>query len=147
MLANAALRLARFGPRATFVHRSFFDSLPPVSGVMASLALHHVRELGTKTELYRTIGAALQPGGVFVNADVTIPVDPAAGRASFRRWASHLVASGMDEARAFRHFEEWSGEDRYFSLDEELAAIGRAGLQPSCPWRQDPATVTLGVKP
>jgi tRNA (cmo5U34)-methyltransferase len=147
MLAKAATRLARFGSRAVFVHRSFFEQLPPVSAVMASLSLHHVRLVEEKAALYRAIAAALRPGGVFVNADITIPLDPAAGRASYRRWARHLVESGgMDEARAFRHFEEWSGEDRYFSLEEELGAIAGAGLVASCPWRRDPATVTLGRK-
>jgi hypothetical protein len=52
----------------------------------------------------------------------------------------------MDQARAFQHFEEWSGEDRYFSVEEELDAVGRAGLVASIPWRIDPGTVVVGTR-
>jgi tRNA (cmo5U34)-methyltransferase len=146
MMRKAAERLERFGDRARFVERSFFDGLPPADAIVASLALHHVRDLADKVALYRAIGAALRPGGVFVNADITIPDDPALGRASYREWAAHLVRSGIGPERAWEHFAEWSSEDRYFSLDDELGAIEIAGLLPSCPWRRDPATVTVGVK-
>ena len=147
MLAKAAERLARFNDRVSFVVRSFYDPLPRADAVMASLALHHVRELDRKTGLYRSIAGALRPGGVLVNADITIPSDPEAGRASYRRWAYHLVSAGkMEEARAFQFFEEWSGEDRYFSVEEELGALEEAGLVGSSPWRIDPATVVVGIK-
>jgi tRNA (cmo5U34)-methyltransferase len=147
MMAKAASRLAPFGDRVRFVLRSFFDPLPPADAVMASLSLHHVRELDQKGRLYDSIARALRPGGLFVNADITIPLEPGPGRASYRRWAAHLVASGIEEGRAFGHFEDWSGEDRYFSLDEELALLAAAGLAPSCAWRLDPATVMVGRQP
>jgi tRNA (cmo5U34)-methyltransferase len=144
MMAKAAERLARFGDRAVFVQRSFFDQIQPADAVMASLALHHVRDLDQKRGLYRAIAAALRPGGVFVNADITIPADPAARDRAYRKWADHLVASGIEESQAWKHFEDWSGEDRYFSLEEELDGITAAGLTASCYWRREPATVTIG---
>jgi tRNA (cmo5U34)-methyltransferase len=146
MMGKAAERLLPFGDRARFVERSFFEALPPADAIVASLALHHVRTLADKVGLYRAIGDALRPGGVFVNADITIPDDPALGRASYRAWAAHLVESGIAPARAWEHFAEWSLEDRYFSLDDELGAIESAGLLATCPWRRDPATVTVGTR-
>ena len=144
MMGKAAERLGRFGDRVTFVQRSFFDPLPPADAVMASLALHHVRELDQKRQLYRAIASALRPGGVFVNADITIPVEPAGRERVYRCWADHLVASGIEESQAWKHFEDWAGEDRYFSLEEELDGIRAAGLAASCYWQREPSTVTLG---
>jgi tRNA (cmo5U34)-methyltransferase len=144
MMAKAAERLARFGDRAIFVQRSFFDPLPPANAVMASLALHHVRELDQKRQLYRAIAAALRPGGVFVNADITIPVEPGSRDRVYRKWADHLVESGIEEPQAWKHFEDWAGEDRYFSLEEELDGMIGAGLEAACYWQREPSTVTIG---
>ena len=147
MLGQARARLGAFGERAEFRLQSFHTTLPPGDAVMASLALHHVRELDEKRALYRRIGAALRPGGVFVNADVTIPADAALAKQAYRGWADHLVASGIEEEQAWRHFEEWADEDRYFPLEDELAALAQAGLEAACPWRVGPATVTVAAKP
>jgi tRNA (cmo5U34)-methyltransferase len=147
MLAQGRGRLARFGSRAVFRRASFFEPLPACSAVMASLALHHVRDLETKTALYRHVAAALRPGGIFVNADATVPADPAVSRAVYRHWAQHQVASGIAESQAWRNFEEWAEEDRYFPLEVELDAMERAGLAATCPWRLGPSTVMVGRKP
>jgi SAM-dependent methyltransferase len=147
MLAVARERLGGFGDRARFIHRSFGENLPGCDGVMASLALHHVLSLESKTALYRRIFRALRAGGVFANADVTIPADPAGHQIAYRQWADHLVASGIPEERAWQHFDEWSGEDRYFSLEEELGALQSVGFRAEAPWRLGPATLTVATKP
>src|SRR5829696_766768 len=59
MLGEARRRLARFGDRVDFRRGSFLDPLPAADAVMASLALHHVHDLETKTGVYRAIHAAL----------------------------------------------------------------------------------------
>ncbi len=146
MLAVARERLARFGQRARFVPRSFREPLPSCDGIMASLALHHVPTLEEKTDLYGRAYAALRSGGVLVNADVTIPADPTGHRATYRQWADHLVSSGIAEERAWEHFAEWAGEDRYFSLEEELTALRSVGFRAECPWRLGPATMTVAIK-
>ncbi|MBM4187152.1 MAG: class I SAM-dependent methyltransferase [Gemmatimonadetes bacterium] len=146
MLGVARERLARFSDRARFVVRSFTDPLPPCDGVMASLSLHHLPTLEQKGVLYAEVARALRPGGVFANADVTIPADPDGHRASYRVWADHLVSCGIPEQRAWEHFAEWAAEDRYFSLEEELAALRLAGLPAECAWRSGPATVIVAAK-
>lgn len=146
MLAVAGRRLARFGERAVLRHHSFDDVLPPCAAVVASLALHHVRDLGEKTLLYRRVHAALVPGGLFANADVTVPAEPEAARATYREWVGHMVACGISEADAWRNFDAWAEEDRYFSLEEELQALATAGFtHPQCLYRRGPATVTGAV--
>jgi len=61
MLEEARRRLARFGDRVSFRQGSFLDPLPGHDAVVASLALHHVHDLESKTALYRAIRDALSP--------------------------------------------------------------------------------------
>jgi len=147
MLAQARTRLARFGARTRFTERSFLDPLPACAAAAASLALHHIPTLSAKRALYRRVFDALQPGGVFVNADATMPADPAESEATWNGWAAHLVSHGISEKRAFEHFEEWSQEDTYFPLEEELAAVASAGFTAECVWREVGIAVVVGRKP
>ena len=146
MLAQARTRLARFGRRARFTEASFLQALPRCHGVAASLALHHLPTLDEKRALYRRIHEALKPGGMFVNADATMPADPAAAEATWRAWADHMVAQGIEERRAFEHFEEWSEEDTYFPLEDELAAVAAAGFEAKCVWREAGIAMVVGRK-
>ena len=146
MLGRARVRLARFGGRARFREAAFDDPFPPCAAAAASLALHHVPALERKRALYRRICEALPPGGVFVNADVTMPAAPAARAAAYRRWTAHMAAHGIDEARARRHFAEWSEEDTYFPLEDELAAMAEAGFAARRAWSADPISVLAGAK-
>jgi ubiquinone/menaquinone biosynthesis C-methylase UbiE len=146
MLEQARTRLEPFGTRARFAARSFLDPLPPSDAVAASLALHHVPSLEKKGILYRHIFRCLAPGGVFVNADVTMPSDEPARGEAYRGWAAHLVASGIDETRAWQHFAEWADEDTYFPLEAELAALEEAGFTAHCAWRKGVSTVVVAEK-
>ena len=77
MLAQARIRLKRFGTCARFRRCSFDAPLPKCDAVASSLALHHVPTMGRKLTLYKRIYRALRPSGVFVNADVAISLNPA----------------------------------------------------------------------
>src|SRR3954453_15817914 len=104
MLGEAQRRLARFGDRIEFREASFLDPLPAADAVMASLALHHVHDLGAKTDLYRAIHAALVPGGVFLNLDAAITEGPRLNALTFERWAVRMFEHGISEAEARGHF-------------------------------------------
>jgi tRNA (cmo5U34)-methyltransferase len=147
MLDQARVRLAPHGERARFVVRSFADPLPPCDAAMASLALHHLRTAEAKTACYASIAAGLAPGGVLVNADATISATPEAAQATYRQWADHLVASGIEEPDAWQHFEDWALEDRYFSIEEELGFLRDAGLVPRVDWQFGPSTVIVATRP
>ncbi|HSW29838.1 MAG TPA: class I SAM-dependent methyltransferase [Longimicrobiales bacterium] len=146
MLARAQERLAGRGARARFAVRSFHDPLPECDAVAASLALHHVRTLEEKAALFGRVYAALRPGAVFVNADVTMPAEEPARAEAWRGWAAHLVASGIEEARAWEHFAEWADEDTYLPLEAELAALEGAGFAARCAWRDRVSTVVVARK-
>lgn len=147
MLDRARARLAGFGDRISFSRRSFRDALPRCDAVAASLALHHVPTLGEKRALFARIRDALPSGGVFVNADANMPADAGQRAADYRAWAAHLIACGIPEARAWRHFDEWAEEDVYLPLDDELAALRDAGFAARCLWRKTPVAVVRAVKP
>ena len=147
MLNQARTRLARFGDRARFTEGSFLEPLPRCRGAAASLALHHIPLMETKQELYGRVFRTLEPGGIFVNADATMPTEPAAREATWRGWADHLIAHGIEERRAFEHFEEWSEEDTYFPIEDELAAVAAAGFAAECTWSEVGITVIVGRKP
>ena len=144
MLERARARLARFQRRARFREGSFDEPFPPCNAVAASLTLHHVPSMDRKRALYRRIRDALLPGGVFVNADVTMPASPPEREATCRGWKDHMASHGIDETQALRHFEEWAEEDTYFPLEEEMEAMQDAGFDPRCVWSEGPMAVLVG---
>ena len=147
MLATARERLARYGARARFREASFDDPLPEAGAVAASLALHHVPTMDEKQRLFAHIHDCLRPGGVFVNADATMPAEPDAREAVWRAWAAHLVSCGIPEERAYRHFAEWQEEDTYFPREVEATAMSAAGFEVSAVWTDGPMVVAVGRTP
>ena len=146
MLNRARIRLKRFGVRARFQRCSFESPLPECDAVSACLALHHVPTMERKRALYKGIFRTLRPAGVFVNADVTMSAHPVRQEQCYRIWAGHLVSCGIDEWRAYEHFDEWASEDTYFPLDDELTAMREAGFDAECAWREPPNTLLVGRK-
>lgn len=147
MLAQARVRLKRFGERARYCRRSFLDPLPQCDAAVASLALHHVPVAADKAQLYKRIFEAVAPGGVLVNADVTMPAGEPRRGEHYAKWAAHLASCGIARDRAFEHFREWAGEDTYFPLETELEAMAQAGFDAECVWRDIPNTLLVGRKP
>jgi tRNA (cmo5U34)-methyltransferase len=146
MLGEARRRLARFGDRVDFREGSFLDPLPNADAVVASLALHHVHDLGAKTDLYRAIHTALVPGGVFLNLDAAVTEGPRLSALTFDRWAAGMAEHGIGETEARGHFAAWADEDRYFPLDEELAALRRAGFaEVECFWRRGASAICCAL--
>jgi len=147
MLAAARERCAPFGERVRYVERSFADPLPACDAVAACLALHHVKDLAVKAGIYRHIFAALRPGGIFVNADTTVPASPPLRDHAFRAWARSMAPHGITEPEAFDHFASWAHEDYYPPLITELRLLAEAGFaEPECFWREAAAAVFGAVK-
>jgi tRNA (cmo5U34)-methyltransferase len=147
MLYQARARVERFGERAVFTLRSFDEPFGPCDAFAASLSLHHIRFMEAKAELFARAFAALRPGGVFVNADATMPADEAGRAKLFRYWADHQMEQGIPEEQAYAHFEEWSGEDTYMPLEVELTALRDAGFEAEQVWAAGPIGVVVATKP
>ena len=144
MLAVARERLDGYGSRTRFREASFDDPLPEADAVAASLTLHHVPTMDEKRRLFIRIHDCLRPGGVFVNADATMPAEPGAQEPVWRAWAAHLVSCGIPEERAYRHFAEWQEEDTYFPQEVEAAAMRAAGFEAEQAWTEGPMVVAVG---
>lgn len=147
MLEQAAARLDRFGDRTEKRIQSYFDSFPPCDAIMASLSLHHIRSIDEKQRLYARAFDALSPGGVFVNADATMPNEEQPRRARYRAWVDHMKSCGISEERAWQHLDEWSDEDTYFSEPIEVRALEGVGFRVTVPWREVISTVVVASKP
>jgi tRNA (cmo5U34)-methyltransferase len=144
MLEMAAIRLHDDRDRVELRHGDFAGELPKVHAAAASLALHHLHDAADKRAMYAKIHAALEPGGVLANADITLPASRELSDPIRRRWAAHLVENGDTEAQAYARFEQWSREDEYFGLDEELAMLKDAGfVEIDVRWRLGPSTVIV----
>lgn len=147
MLAQAEGRLAAYRGRISLARGSFLDPLPACDAVVASLALHHVRDIAEKRGVYRGIREALSPGGVLLDADAAIPASPVITEGARRRWAAHLVSHGDTEEQAYARFAAWEEEDHYFGIDEELAALKDAGFSAvDVLFRVGPSRVLIAVR-
>ena len=146
MLEQAQARLERFGDRVVPRRQSFMDLDGEACAMMASLSLHHVLDMDTKTTLYCRIASCLRRYGCLVNADVTISADPATAEDEYHDWVAHQMDEGFTAEQAWKHFDEWAEEDRYFPLERELEALGAAGLVATTPWRMQPSTVMVGTR-
>jgi tRNA (cmo5U34)-methyltransferase len=147
MLGEARRRLARFADRVSFQEGSFLDPLPPADAVVASLALHHVHDLRTKTALYRSIHDTLSPGGVLLNLDAAVTEDERLNGLMFDRMAARMGDQGITDPEARHHFAAWAEEDRYFPLDAELSALREAGFdEVECFWRREMCAITCCLR-
>ncbi len=147
MLSEARRRLAGFDGRVAFRQASFLDPLLAADAVVASLALHHVHDLGTKTALYRAIYDALSPRGVLLNLDAAVTEGARLNGLVFDRMAERMGDHGITDAEARGHFAAWADEDRYFPLDAELGALRDAGFdEVECFWRRGLSAVICGLR-
>jgi tRNA (cmo5U34)-methyltransferase len=149
-LVAAKNRLARDPERdlarATFVEASFADLLPACDVAVAALSLHHVRDPDAKRAVYTNIRRALPPSGPLITSDVMIPTDATLKERTMSQWADHLVAGGDTRDEALARFDAWSKEERYFSVDEELAFIRDAGFRaPDVVFRRGPLAVVVAL--
>ena len=144
MLAMASARMP--GGRVELRQANFSRiELPPADAVVASLALHHVKSLARKLELYRRVARALAPGGLFVNADCAPPASPVLAARAMDTWRAHLQTT-YSAREAAGYLRAWAAEDRYQRLDVELDLVARAGLTPDVVWRREAFAVIIGRK-
>ena len=128
--ASAMLEGAReqFGDSARYVEADLTDPFPegPWSAVVSALAIHHLDD-DAKRALFTRIHAALEPGGVFVNAEqVAGPTQylDDYNAAWHKRRALAAGASEQDWADALDRMRH----DRCATVEDQLAWLREAGF-------------------
>jgi tRNA (cmo5U34)-methyltransferase len=101
------------------------DPLPdgPFDLVVSALAVHHLDGPG-KSDLFRRVAAVLEPGGLFVLADVVVPEDDAD------------VVTPIDGVY-----------DRPDSVDDQLRWLREAGLDAETIWSYKDLAVLRATRP
>ena len=101
------------------------DRLPagPFDAVVSALAVHHLTP-AEKRDLFARVASVLRPGGVFVLADLVVPERP---------------------EDAVTPLEE--GYDLPDRLDDQLAWLREAGLEPEVVWAARDLAVVRATRP
>ena len=143
MLAMAQRRLRG---KLQIVPGDFLDvPLPRCDVVTASFSLHHIQTRKAKAAMYAKCFAALEAGGVFVNADCCLSSNSTLQSRDRAAWHGHLMST-YGRAGAERYLRAWAKEDFYFTLEDERALINRAGFDVDVVWRHNSFAVIAAVK-
>jgi SAM-dependent methyltransferase len=146
ILEIARERLAREGAMASFVQASFLDvTLPACDAFVASLALHHVRTVERKQQLYRDCHRSLASDGLLVSVDCCVSADARLAELERSAWRGHLRCS-YSESETDGYFAAWAMEDVYFPLVQELEMMRSVGFTPEVVWRVAPFAVIVARK-
>jgi SAM-dependent methyltransferase len=119
--------------------------LPPADAIVATLALHHVVPGREKRRLIRACAHALRRDGVLVSGDFHPSALPLLAVRERNAWVAHLrrAYAPADTTRLLR---AWAREDRYVTLEDEIASLRAAGLEAGAAWRRDGFAVLVGRK-
>lgn len=126
--AMLALARERLGDRASYVESDLTAPLPsgPWHAIVSALAIHHLDD-ADKAALYARVHDALEPGGVFVNAEqVAGPTESLEALYEHRHEADSraLGASDADWAASL----ERRRHDRCASVEDQLRWLRDAGF-------------------
>jgi tRNA (cmo5U34)-methyltransferase len=145
MLARATAALAdhpgHFEARRFQLEETAWRRFPwPVHVVVSSLAIHHL-DAAQKQELFRDVHRELQPGGLFLIADLIQPASAAGVALAAKQWDDAVRRRCLEKAgdlRAYRRFLDlnWNHYtdpepdpvDKPSSLLDQLRWLERAGF-------------------
>ncbi|HVW19303.1 MAG TPA: class I SAM-dependent methyltransferase [Solirubrobacteraceae bacterium] len=146
-----ALARERLGDRAEYVVADLRDpdavpAHPSYDAVVSALAIHHLED-ADKRSLYARVLDALEPGGVFANAEQVLGETPEATAADLEWHRREAIARGTGDeewAAALERFEH----DRCATAAAQLAWLRELGFADvSCPFRMRRFAVLVGSRP
>lgn len=126
-----AVARQRFAGLPDFAFRELDFSTAALPGtfdiIISSLAIHHLPDT-EKAALYQRIYTALNPGGLFINADQVL--GRTVGFDSFYRqnWRTTVLCSGLPDEAIQRAFERIKLDD-FGTLEAQLRMLETAGFQ------------------
>ena len=165
-LALAERRLTAFGPRAECrlarLQDHWTNDLSQAPAAIVSMsAIHHLEPAG-KRDLYRRCSEALQPAGVFINADEVRPADDADYLARCRAWVAHksrAMDAGLIPASIHPALRQWeernvrrfgeprkSGDDCHETVEAQVGYLSACGFpRVECTWHKEMWAILFGL--
>jgi len=127
MLTKAEERFAGDGRVTCRVLDYGTDSLPGgFQAVVSALSIHHLSH-PDKKRLFRKVWHALEPGGVFINADLVQGATPEAERFFQEAWRDHLEQTGLSRRKLDEIYKRMS-YDITAGLAEQQDWLREAGF-------------------
>jgi len=94
--------------------------------IVSALSIHHLDDLG-KAALFKRVYDALEPGGIFVNAEEVLAATAALDQVYWDEWERQARAAGAPEEE-FAGVEERAKYDKPAKLDDQLKWLREAGF-------------------
>lgn len=146
-MLEACARRLRAGRGVELIHADFGAiRVPACDLIVATLALHHLLTPVRKRAFYRRCFEALSPTGALVTGDCCPSSNRRLAAAEREAWTGHMRRS-YSPAKTSAYLAAWAGEDRYFTLNQELGMLGAAGFFTEVAWRRAPFAVIVARKP
>jgi tRNA (cmo5U34)-methyltransferase len=129
MVTMAQTKLAQY-PHVRWLVGDFdaFDADGKYDAVVSSLALHHLVTDDDKRRFYRRIYNALDPGGVFYNADVVLGSNDFLQAVYMREWRTFMRGGVSDTEIEGKWIPKYHAEDRPAKLVEQLSWLAEVGF-------------------
>ncbi len=153
-LSPAMLSVAEERFAASDARRVSFQTMDyskePLKGtydlIISALSIHHLPD-NAKAGLFQKAYSALEPGGMFINADQVQGENVVAEKICTRTWLQKVRESGIAEEALAAALERMK-EDRMSPLSSQLAWLAQAGFIDVTTWyRYYSFVVYSGTKP
>ncbi len=147
-----ALARRRFEQRPDFRFEecefSRYEFSQTCHAVVSSLALHHLPSDAAKIAFYSKIFAALEPGGVFLNADAALASTHFWQQLSIERWKDHMRLALPEQEIEEKWMRLHREEDFPAPLLRQLRWLADLGfITPDVLWKEHYFAVFGAVKP
>lgn len=128
MLKTAEQKIGK--DRAEFLRCDFYQLEFPgkFDAVVSSLALHHLETEEDKLKFYQKMYAAMNPGGVHLNAENVLSPDPVLQKAAIDRWRKFMQKSFSDEEIDRVWLAGYYDDDHPVSLSCHERLMAKAGF-------------------
>jgi tRNA (cmo5U34)-methyltransferase len=100
--------------------------------VISSLSIHHLSDV-EKQNLFKSIYAHLNPGGIFINADQVLGDTEEIEKSYRNRWVEQVKANGTTEVELEAAFERMK-EDKMSTLAAQIQWLKDAGFANTNCW-------------
>lgn len=105
-----------------------FEFPQKYDAVVSSLALHHLETDGDKFRFYEKIYGALNPDGIFVNADVVLGGGDALQSLYMKKWKAFMVKNFSEQEVMQKWIPSYYEEDHPATLPAHFDMLAKCGF-------------------